>query len=57
MTIISMILDILSKSGELCEHLQWRILYHEDIFGLREANSQFYGDIIGFGEERSELAL
>lgn len=60
-TIISMTLDIFSKSGELCEHLrehlQWRILYHEDIFGLREANSQFYGDIIGFGEEMSELAL
>ena len=33
------------------------MLYHEDIFGLRDADSQFYGDIIGFGEEMSELAL
>jgi hypothetical protein len=33
------------------------MLYHEDIFGLCDADSQFYGDIIGFGEETSELAL
>jgi hypothetical protein len=33
------------------------MLYHEEIFGLCDADSQFYGDIIGFGEEMSELAL
>lgn len=33
------------------------MLYHEDILGLCDADSQFYGDIIGFGEEMSELAL